>query len=42
MSEELGSMRVIDIGPETLTTWQSRLLDRFAPFTVLNCRKVCR
>lgn len=42
LCEELGSMRVIDVGPETLTTWQSRLLDRFAPFTVLNCRKVCR
>jgi integrase len=42
LCEELGPLRVIDVGPETLTTWQSRLLDRFAPFTVLNCRKVCR
>lgn len=40
--DELGSQAVVDIGPEILTAWQSRLLDRFAPFTVLNCRKVCR
>jgi len=25
-----------------LTAWQSKLLDRYAPYTVLNCRKVCR
>jgi hypothetical protein len=30
------------VRPELLTEWQSKLLDRFAPFTVLNCRKVCR
>jgi integrase len=40
--DELGSLAVVDVGPETLTAWQSGLLDRFAPFTVLNCRKVCR
>jgi integrase len=40
--DDLGPLAVVDVGPETLTIWQSRLLDRFAPFTVLNCRKVCR
>lgn len=25
-----------------LTAWQSELLDKYAPYTVLNCRKVCR
>ena len=40
--DELGSRAVVDVGSETLTGWQSGLLDRFAPFTVLNCRKVCR
>ena len=35
-------MRVIDVGPETLTAWQSELLDRLAPYTVLSCRKACR
>ncbi len=39
---DLGSMPVVAVGPETLTVWQSDLLDRYAPFTVLNCRKVCR
>jgi integrase len=42
LSAELGRMAVVDVGPETLTLWQSNLLDRYAPFTVLNCRKVCR
>ena len=40
--DDLGPLAVVDVGPETLTDWQSRLLDRLAPFTVLNCRKVCR
>jgi integrase len=40
--DDLGARRVVDVGAETLTEWQSKLLDRFAPFTVLNCRKVCR
>lgn len=40
--DDLGLLAVVDVGPETLTEWQSRLFDRFAPFTVLNCRKVCR
>jgi integrase len=42
LSAELGSLRVVDVGAETLTSWQSALLDRFAPYTVLNSRKVCR
>lgn len=42
LSADLGSLPVVDVGAETLTTWQSTLLDRFAPYTVLNCRKVCR
>lgn len=40
--DELGDRAVTDVGPEVLTSWQSGLLDRFAPYTVLNCRKVCR
>ncbi|MGD9794043.1 MAG: tyrosine-type recombinase/integrase [Acidimicrobiia bacterium] len=42
LADELGPMAVVEVGPETLTAWQSGLLDRFAPFTVQNCRKVCR
>ncbi len=40
--EDLGHVRVINVGPEMLTAWQSKLLDRLAPYTVLSCRKVCR
>ncbi len=40
--DDFGTTAVVDVGAETLTAWQSSLLDRFAPFTVLNCRKVCR
>jgi integrase len=40
--DELGPVRVIDVGPEVLTAWQSALLDRLAPYTVLSCRKACR
>ena len=39
---DIGKLPVTEVGPELLTEWQSKLLDRFAPFTVLNCRKVCR
>ena len=39
---DLGHVRVIDVGAEMLTVWQSNLLDRFAPYTVLSCRKACR
>lgn len=40
--EKLGHARVIDVGPETVTVWQSALLDRLAPYTVLSSRKACR
>ena len=40
--DDLGPVAVVDVGAETLSVWQSALLDRFAPFTVQNCRKVCR
>jgi integrase len=40
--DEFGHVRVIDVGPEVLTAWQSALLDRLAPYTVLSCRKACR
>ena len=42
LTTELGARPVVEVGPETLTMWQSQLLDRYAPYTVLNCRKVCR
>ncbi|MEO6651399.1 MAG: hypothetical protein ABIP17_01925 [Ilumatobacteraceae bacterium] len=29
--DELGRVRLIDVGPEVLTAWQSALLDRLAP-----------
>ncbi len=40
--EDLGHVRVIDVGPEMLTVWQSKLLDRLAPYTVPSSRKACR
>lgn len=42
LANDIGTHHVVDVGPETLTQWQSKLLDRYAPYTVLNCRKVCR
>ena len=42
LADDIGTHPVVDVGPETLTQWQSKLLDRYAPYTVLNCRKVCR
>ena len=42
LSDSLGRVAVVEVGAETLTAWQSQLLDQFAPFTVQNCRKVCR
>lgn len=42
LADDIGAMPVVGVGAETLTVWQSNLLDRYAPFTVLNCRKVCR
>lgn len=42
LGDDLGHSPIADVRPETLTVWQSRLLDKMAPYTVLNCRKVCR
>ena len=42
LADDISTHPVVDVGPETLTTWQSNLLDKYAPYTVLNCRKVCR
>jgi integrase len=42
LAGDIGTHAVIEVGPEMLTTWQSKLLDQYAPYTVLNCRKVCR
>ncbi len=42
LAEGIGTRRVVEVDPETLAAWQSELLDRYAPYTVLNCRKVCR
>ncbi len=42
LADDIGTHAVVDVGPELLTQWQSKLLDKFAPYTVLNCRKVCR
>ncbi len=42
LADDIGALPVVEVGAETITAWQSKLLDRYAPFTVLNCRKVCR
>ena len=42
LADDIGTNAVVDVGPELLTQWQSKLLDKYAPYTVLNCRKVCR
>ena len=42
LSNGIGARRIVDVDSEMLAEWQSGLLDRYAPFTVLNCRKVCR
>ena len=42
LADDIGTHAVVDVGPELLTQWQSTLLDKYAPYTVLNCRKVCR
>ena len=42
LTDGIGARRVIEVDSEALAAWQSDLLDRFAPYTVLNCRKVCR
>lgn len=42
LTDGIGSERITEVTAEGLTAWQSGLLDRYAPYTVLNCRKVCR
>lgn len=42
LTDGIGTERVSDVTAEVLTTWQSGLMDKYAPYTVLNCRKVCR
>jgi len=42
LTDGIGSERIADVSAEGLTAWQSELLDKYAPYTVLNCRKVCR
>ena len=42
LTDGIGTERVSDITAEVLTAWQSALMDKYAPYTVLNCRKVCR
>lgn len=42
LTDGIGSQRIVDVNAEMLAEWQSSLLDRYAPYTVLNCRKVCR
>ncbi len=42
LADGIGTYRVVDVDSETLAAWQSDLLDRYAPYTVLNSRKVCR
>lgn len=41
LAHDIGELAVVDVGPEVLVEWQSRLLDQHAPYTVLDCRKVC-
>lgn len=31
LADDIGTHAVVDIGPETLTQWQSKLLDKYAP-----------
>ncbi|HMS12472.1 MAG TPA: tyrosine-type recombinase/integrase [Microthrixaceae bacterium] len=42
LTDGIGSERIADVSAEGLTAWQSGLMDKYAPYTVLNCRKVCR
>jgi len=42
LASGIGARRVVEVDSETLADWQSKLLDRYAPYTVLNCRRVCR
>jgi hypothetical protein len=38
LADDIGALAVVEVGPETITAWQSKLLDTHAPFTVLNVR----
>jgi integrase len=42
LADDIGHLPVVEVGPETLIEWQSGQLDRHAPLTVLNSRKVGR
>ena len=42
LTDGIGARRIVDVDAEVLAAWQSKLLDSYAPYTVLNCRKVCR
>lgn len=42
LADGIGAQPIIDVGTEMLTQWQADLLEQYAPYTVLNCRKVCR
>ena len=42
LTDGIGTERVSEVTAEVLTAWQSGLMDKYAPYTVLNCRKVCR
>lgn len=42
LSEQIGAIPIGRVGAETLVAWQSAELDRHAPLTVLNSRKVGR
>ena len=37
LADDIGGLAVVDVGAETITAWQSKLLDRYAPFTVRRC-----
>ena len=39
LADDIGALPVVEVGAETITAWQSKLLDRYAPSTVLSCRK---
>jgi integrase len=42
LSDDIGHLRVVDVDAETIIAWQSDQLDKYAPLTVLNSRKVVR
>jgi hypothetical protein len=38
LADDIGALAVVEVGPESITAWQSKLLDKYAPFTLLNRR----